>query len=424
MQITEFSASADIVGRRVLLSWLVLFEGADTLASAPEVRVRRKLRDFQFPPVATPDPFGVYDSTAFPPAGSSVAELDRGSQSMDGQRQDTVVDSASVAVDGIPVEILRRTRRTTFRPDGTPQSRFEQILDVGGSATGLLPRVTYYYECVPATGLPDVMRAIATPTDLYGSGRALYEALPAIFRRHDVVAASPHQAIGAIPEASPVNGQLRRFLDVFGAGLDHLRSRAEGLRNLHDVDEVDARALPHLASWLGWDLTESDTIPTQRHEIRYAARLYRITGTLPGCLLWAKRLTGWDLRVAEMWRNVLVTNDVGNPDEVGSRGSRTVDTSDAAALATLGRVDDAHSYSYDTQTGPGNRYAFNVIAFFGTPEPGQTVSDVLRLRSRLVNGSTTFLPFNLRAIVVLDVPESAGSSTTSLAVTTSTDPGV
>ena len=126
-----------------------------------------------------------------------------------------------------------------------------------------------------------------------------------------------------MPEASPENGQLRRFVDLFGAGFDHLRSRADGLRDLHAVDTVDYRMLPHMAAWLGWDLSHDKPIPLQRHEIKYAAQLYRITGTLPGSMIWVKRLTGWDARVKEFWRNVFFTNDLGNPDDPDDRGSRT-----------------------------------------------------------------------------------------------------
>ena len=156
-----------------------------------------------------------------------------------------------------------------------------------------------------------------------------------------------------MPEASPENGQLRRFVDLFGAGFDHLRSRADGLRDLHEVDTVDYRMLPHLAAWLGWDLSHDKPIPLQRHEIKYAAALYRITGTLPGSMIWVKRLTGWDARVKEFWRNVFFTNDLGNPDDPDDRGSRTLDTSDAGLLAGMGTFDDAVDYVSDSGHGPG-----------------------------------------------------------------------
>jgi hypothetical protein len=160
----------------------------------------------------------------------------------------------------------------------------------------------------------------------------------------------------------------------------------------------------------------------QRHEIRYAAHLYRITGTLPGCMLWGKRLTGWDVEVQEMWRTVLVTNDLGNPDDPDDRGSRTVDTSDPQVLAAIGTADDVVDYSYET--GPQPRHAFNVVTFHATPGAGETLAEIRGKRRRLLDGASFFLPFNLLAAVSLPTPMSEGGATTVLGLTDTTDQGV
>jgi phage tail-like protein len=426
MRIEGFAARADIVGRRIAVSWDVVPGEGETLADAPVLTLRRKERDFEFPPPGAGDPFLVYASTAFPPAGARVTEIDLGADLAAGLRTVTLAESVSLPVSGREVEVLRRTRTTTFAPDGTAVRRHETVLDVDRSAAGLTPRTTYYYELdvpngveVPATTGPP--RASATATDAHGSGRTLYELLPAVHRRHDVVTPPPADT-GAVPEAVAVNGQLRRFMDVFGAAADHLRSRADGLRDLHDVDTVDARLLPHLAGWLGWDLTVAAPIPVQRHEIRYAAQLYRITGTLPGCTLWAKRLTDWDVEVQEMWRTVLVTNDLGNPDDPRDRGSRTVDTADPQVLAAIGTADDVVDYSYET--GPQARHAFNVVTFHATPGPGETLEEIRRKRGRLLDGTEFFLPFNLHAALELPEPVLDGGATTVLGLTDTTDQGV
>lgn len=361
MRIENFTAAADVVGLRVTVGWDVVLEGAETPADVPAITVRRKERDFAFP--ADDAAFVVYASTAFPPDGGTVTEIDLGGRLLpDGGRALTTAESVARGVAGRDVEVLRRTRTTETGPDGRVSGRHETVLDPGPDGAGLTARTTYYYELVigadaSTAGRP---RAIATPTAAFGSGRLLYEQLPAVYRRHDVVSARGSRAAGAVPEAAPDNGQLRRFLDVFGAGVDHLRGRADGLRDLRDVDNVDARLLPHLAAWLGWNLSRDLPIPQQRHEVRYAAHLYRITGTLPGCTVWGKRLTGWDVEVREMWRNVFVTNDLGNPDDPADHGSRTLDTSDAAALAARGTVDDAIDYTYDAS--PDGRHAFPVVA--------------------------------------------------------------
>jgi phage tail-like protein len=425
VKVESFSAAADIVGRRVKVSWEVSLEPGEGLGAAPRLVLRRKERDFEFlAPAAGPDPFLVYDSAAFPSAGADVVELQLGETVEQGTKVRVVAESASRVIDGVPVEVLRRTRAVAFDPDGEPAGYREEILDVHERPEGLEPGTTYYYELtgpeLPGAD-PDRFRAVATPTEVHRSGRSLYEQLPAILRRHDVVK-GPAVAAGAVPEASSETGQLRRFMDVFGAATDHLRSRADGLRGLRDVDSVDYRLLPHLASWLGWELSHGKPIPIQRHEIKYASKLYRITGTLPGCMLWVKRLTGWDARVKEFWRNVFLTNDLGNPHDPTDRGSRTLDTSDGGLVAAMGTFDDRADYVYDTGTGPDDWYAHNVIGVFAQPEPDESAEDVIRKRGRLLSGTNLFLPFNLRAVVAIEAPTVVQSGEVALGLTRTEDP--
>lgn len=404
MRIDPLTATADIVGRRALVAWRIALDDGEGVAAVPPVALRRKQRDFEFPdPGGGPDPFLIFDSAAFPPAGGTVTEVDLGETLSQGMRTVTTVQSVSREVDGVPVEVLRRTRAVTFDARRMPVAVGEEILDVGGGP-GLEPGTTYYYELSgPDLGFedPEARRAVATPTEVHRSGRTLYELLPAILRRHDV-AAGPVRATGAIPEAAPQNGQLRRFIDLFGAAADHLRSRADGLRGLHDVDSVDHRMLPHMAALLGWDLSHGTPIPVQRHEIKFAAHLYRITGTVPGATIWVKRLTGWDVRIKEFWRNVAFSNDLGNPHDPADRGSRTVDTADAALIAAIGTFEDAVDYTYDTGTGPDDRHATNVVGVFARPEPGDSAEDVVAKRARVLGGANRFLPFNLRPVVILE----------------------
>lgn len=405
MNVGGFTAESDIVGRRVKISWDVHLDEGEGLGAAPTLVLRRKERDFEFPaPGAGDDPFLVYASAAFPPPGGTVTEIDLGEAVADGIRTVTTVDSISLPIDDVPVEVLRRTRTVSFDAGRNPTGFRDEILDVAARAEGLDPGTTYYYELVgdalPAND-PGAFRAVATPTEVHRSGRMLYDQLPAIVRRHDVTK-GPARDSGAVPEASPENGQLRRFVDLFGAGFDHLRSRADGLRDLHAVDTVDYRVLPHVASWLGWDLSHDKPIPLQRHEIKYAAALYRITGTLPGAAIWVKRLTGWDARVKEFWPNVFFSNDLGNPDDPGDRGSRTLDTSDATLLAAMGSFDDRVDYISDGGTGPDARYSLTTVGVFATPDPADDAAAVVQKRARVLQNAGAFLPFNLRAVVVLE----------------------
>jgi phage tail-like protein len=424
MRVAGFSADADIVGRRVRVSWEVQLDEGEGLGAAPALVLRRKQRDFEFPePGADGGPFVVYDSGAFPPAGTSVVEVDLGEASDRGARTMSTADSVTREIDGVAVEVLRRTRTVTFDEARNPRGYREEILDVESRAEGLDPGTTYYYELVgdelPEHG-PDAFGAVATPPVVHRSGGMLYDLLPAILRRHDVTK-GPARNTAAIPEATPENGQLRRFVDLFGAGFDHLRSRADGLRDLHAVDSVDYRVLPHMASWLGWDLSHGKPIPLQRHEIKYAAQLYRITGTLPGCMIWVKRLTGWDAEVKEFWRNVLFTNDLGNPDDPRDRGSRTVDTANPALLAGIGTVDDIVDYSCETGTGQDDRYSLTAVGVFAKPEPDDDAASVAQKRGRILQNIGVFLPFNMRAVVVIDTDTVVATDAQTLGLTRAVD---
>src|SRR5687767_14272500 len=72
MIISELTATADLIGRRVRLSWSVTPGDGDTVAPLPPVTVRRKRRDFAFPAAGPADPYLLYDSSDFPPTAPDV----------------------------------------------------------------------------------------------------------------------------------------------------------------------------------------------------------------------------------------------------------------------------------------------------------------------------------------------------------------
>jgi len=433
VRFTGLTADADIVGRRVRVAWGWELAAGEALSAIPRLTLRRKLRDFEFPPApaAGTDPFAAYADAAFPPAGTSLAELDLGTELNGTGRTVMLAESALVDVSGTRREVLRRTTTTQFDVTNAPVSRTVEIVDYGGSVDGLTPGISYYYE-LEGTGIPPApptpptppapaTRAIGRPGEAHGMGRVLYGLLPEVHRRHDTVARPGDAGGDGIPEAAGRSGQLRRFIDLFGAGLDALRSGADGLRNLHDVDTVDARLLVALSQWIGWDLSRTVSIPLQRHEIKYAAALYRITGTIPGCKLWVKRLTGWDPDIHEFSTNVFFANDLGNPDDPADHGARTVDTSDAALLAARGTAADRIHYTYDTGHGPNDWYAYDVVGIYVTPLPDDTAADVAAKRTRILANVGLFLPFNIRAVVIERVPSSTDTHSEGLALQTAAD---
>jgi phage tail-like protein len=423
MKFSGLSADADIVGRRVRVTWAWQLDAGEALAAIPAVTVRRKERDWELPPPADPDPFAMYSDADFPPAGTTVAEVDLGT-TLDGDlRTILVAESASAVVDGVAREVLRRTLRTTFDGLGRPTARQVTVLDTGGDHLGLSPGRTYCYE-LTAAGVADgdpTTRASVRPGDTYGQGRMLYGLLPSVLRRYDTTPRPATVGTDAIPEAAGSSGQLRRFIDLFGAGADYLRSSADGLLDLHDIDEVDPGFLDLLARWIGWDLSVGQPVSVQRHEIKYASALYRITGTIPGCMVWVQRLTGWESKIKEFARNVLFTNDIGNPDDPTDRGSRTVDTADAALLAARKTIDDALDYTYTTGTGPTDWYAYNTVGVFAAPTATDTAADVIRKRGRLLNNTALWLPFNLRALVIVQTSASSDDGEVALGLQGGTD---
>ena len=317
MRIADFQADADIVGRRIRVAWRFVLEGSDTLADIPPVRLRRKTHDFEFP-AASPgdDPLLVYASGSFPPAPSppslTVTDLPAW-QTRDGAAL-TVGEAVSVAsaYAGQPVEVLRVSTQTLLDASGTPVSRRVEVLDAGLLPERLRPATTYYYQLVNLALLPndpDVEhRATATATEIHGMGRMLYESLPEIYRRHDVVRRQAVAGSSSVPELSVGAGQLRRFVDLFGTSLDLMRSTAAGLANLRDIDNIDYRYLPLLARWIGWDLSFDQSIPLQRNEIKSASHLYRSVGTVPAIQAIVDRYTGWSTQITEFAQHIARAN--------------------------------------------------------------------------------------------------------------------
>ncbi|MBE8516887.1 hypothetical protein ILP97_05045 [Amycolatopsis sp. H6(2020)] len=314
MRIESFAANADLVGRRVVLRWAFVADAGETVADQPPVTVRRKRRDFEFPAAGPGDPYLLYDSATFPPVPVPDALLVRDLPDVDSvvgaDRVRERTCSVAEVRQGQPVEVLRRSVRTVFGPDRSVLRREVELLDAGGLGAELAGGVPYYYQLDSPLPLerPARLRATATAGEVHRHHRALYEMVPQIYRRHDTVTAARDPVTALLPEAATAGGQLRRFIDVFGAALDSVRSSADGLRMLRDVSEVDYRFLPMLAQWIGWDLTADEDIAQQRNEIRTAPGLYGAVGTIPGLRSVVDHYTGWSTRVAEFAQHVVRSN--------------------------------------------------------------------------------------------------------------------
>jgi len=319
MKVQDFRACGDIVGRRIRISWQFIPDPGESLADIPPVRLRRKLRDYAFPAPAGADPYSVYESAAFPPApvagALAVVDLDSWEERRDGARivYEPISVSAPLPDGGRFVEIFRRTVATVFDGAGAARRQRVEILDTGGRLGALVANGVYYYQLfsldLPASGDEAApYRATAMATDSYGHNRALYQALPEIYRRHDANVRPDGPGSDTVPEMAPHFGQLRRFVDIFGIGLDALRGGAEGLRGLHDLARVDAKFLGAIAHWIGWDLGGTIEIPLLRNELLASSRLYPCVGGLPGLRALVAQYTGWTTQVAEFAQNIALAN--------------------------------------------------------------------------------------------------------------------
>jgi phage tail-like protein len=92
---------------------------------------------------------------------------------------------------------------------------------------------------------------------------------------------------------------MRRFLFIFQHLMTTITDRIDRLVDLTDPLLCDAKFLPWLASWVGFELDESLPVHQQRELVRRAIRLYRTRGTRPGVeeMVWV--LTSAPARVRE-----------------------------------------------------------------------------------------------------------------------------
>ena len=226
---------------------------------------------------------------------------------------------------------------------------------------GLAPQRTYYYTVYAReeneTGPPEPIwladqrsQASALATSDFGSTAKLYGLLPGVHQSRDIRPTKAELAqlavdkpalaatLAALPPDIHGTGQLRRFVRAAGAPLDLMRSTAEALPQLHDVDNASPEFLPLLARWLGWDVDTTLAVHEQRNEIKFAPRLYRKVGTIDSLRRLVARYTGWYTRAAEMDQALLRSNQ---PPQLhlyatAETGAEWLGTDDASVVLGFG----------------------------------------------------------------------------------------
>ena len=254
----------------------------------------------------------------------------RGRPSLEGRRIDLrwTPPPASDFAPASPLTGIRVVRRTRSYPrdpnDGTVVYDGAVVGEV--SDRGLEPLTTYYYtifarETGPIFHADDGSHVAAFATERYDLARRLYELLPAVHLRYDrpLGAATVAQlaqsnpdlpaALAALPPELRGAGQLRRFLHAAGAPADLMRSLAEGLRQVQVPDISRPEFLPHLASFVGWELDSTLPVESQRNEVKFAPHLYRSVGTVRSLRAIVGRYAGWHTQVAEFAEHIYRTNE-------------------------------------------------------------------------------------------------------------------
>lgn len=253
------------------------------------------------------------------------------------------------------IRILRRERTFPLdEDDGTVV--YDGPVLAQFSDRGLKPLTTYYYTVFardnsvpPVYHADERSRASAFVTADYNLGERLYKLLPAVHRREDVLNPAEREQleklmpgvlerIASLPEGLRGGGPLRRFLHAAAAPLSAMRSTAEGLRQLYDLDRVPPQfLLPH-AHWIGWETDRTLPVSAQRNEVRFAPTLYRSTGTVPNLRAIVTRYSGWDCQVAEFAQSIARSNMPPrlNVRAIAERGGEWVGADDAAPVLGFG----------------------------------------------------------------------------------------
>jgi len=95
---------------------------------------------------------------------------------------------------------------------------------------------------------------------------------------------------------------MRRFLFIFQHVMASITERIDHMVDLTDPLMCDAKFLPWLASWVGFELDESLPVHQQRELVRRAIRLFRTRGTRKGIEEMVRVLTSAPARVNERVR--------------------------------------------------------------------------------------------------------------------------
>lgn len=346
MRFTGLDCAADLVGQRIRAEWAFALDADESEGDIPDVLLRRKRRDYEFPPLALGDPYLVYDSASFPPppVPGSVSVVDLPGQDWFEGTERLIRRAVSVgAIAGQETrEILREIRVSRY--DGLGRLIEQRVELVDG--TGLPELETLYYELDDGS-TPDAQelgryRGTAVVGKLHGHNRHLWELIPQVYRSRDELRLPDAARIPGVPETRGNGGQLRRFVDVFGLGFDALRNSVEALPTVRDLDQARPDCLELLGRGIGWQPSETVPLPQRRNEVRGANRLYAVNGTAQSIRTLVTQQTGWRSQLAELAGNVSRANLPAS----GNLYALKEASLPAGASEWRGGLDCAHAFAF------------------------------------------------------------------------------
>ena len=150
-----------------------------------------------------------------------------------------------------------------------------------------------------------------------GAAERIFALLPAIHQRLDrpldaaalaALTQAQRDALAALPEDLAQSGQLRRFVLSLFRPFDLVRSAAEALPQLRNVDLAPPDALAALAESLGWELDATLPLARRRNDARFAPAILRRNGSVEGVVTLIERYTGWRVDLVERHRRLWRTH--------------------------------------------------------------------------------------------------------------------
>lgn len=232
---------------------------------------------------------------------------------------------------------LRVLRKIGEWPQGASDAAAETVVSktyalVGGitdtfTDSDLQPGQIYYYALYEKRNdgawINDYIlgRDSAYPYDRWGASTYLFGSMPRGWQKQDV----------------ENDDDLQNFLAIFGALTDDIKTDAENLLTLFEVNYIHEDLLSYLDDKIAWPTWYAAGGIQKRKETLRAVDTYKLIGRELSYELLIEEVSDWDAEMYEGWRYVMFTN--------GRYGSTLPDTTDPTLIPNVGLLTDILKYT-------------------------------------------------------------------------------